>query len=137
MPQPTKRSLSQTHRSSTAQYWPSNVTGTGNNMTRLGLEHRVSRLPCKHSTTELPSHMPTGYISPQLRYIYVLNLLGTMPEPTRQSLSGCCSQPEHGLTLAIICHRGGKRTWPDQDSNQSTTELPSHTADRLHFPLLY
>ena len=30
--------------------------GRKNNVTRPGLEPRVSRLPCEHSTTELPSH---------------------------------------------------------------------------------
>ena len=31
-----------------------------------------------------------------------------MPEPTRQSVSGCCPQPKHGPTLATKCHRGVK-----------------------------
>ena len=65
-----------------------------------------------------------------------------MPEPTRQSL--CCSQPEHGPTLATKCHRQGKRTWPDRDSNPGslayrasslTAELPSHTISPLHILL--
>ena len=44
--------------------------GRENNVARPELEPRVSRLPCKHSTTELSSHMSTGYISPYLiRYV--------------------------------------------------------------------
>ena len=35
-------------------------------MARPELQPRVSRLPCKHSTSELLSHMSTGYISPYL-----------------------------------------------------------------------
>ena len=42
-----------------------------------------------------------------------------------------------------ICHRGGKSTWPDRDSNPGPladrastliTELPSHTVDLWQFP---
>ena len=50
-----------------------------------------------------------------------------MLEPTRQSLSGCCSQPEHGPTLATKCHRGRKRTWPDRDSNRGSLAYRAST----------
>ena len=44
--------------------------GRENNVVRPELELRVSRLPCQHSTTELPSHMSTGYFFPYLiRYV--------------------------------------------------------------------
>ena len=49
----------------------------------------------------------------------------------------------HWPTLVTKCHRGGKTTWPDRDSNPGplenrastlTTELPSHTVDLWQFP---
>ena len=32
------------------------LQGRKKNVARPGLEHRVSRLPCEHSTIEVPSH---------------------------------------------------------------------------------
>ena len=63
-----------------------------------------------------------------------------MPEPTRQSLSGCCSQPEHGPTLSHQMSQGRKKNVarPGLEPRvsrlpceHSTTELPSHSIDRL------
>ena len=94
------------------------------NVALVGLEPRVSRLPCEHSTTEPPSHTINRlHFTPALLDSSP-NLLGTMPGPTRQSLSGCCSQPEHGPMLS---HRGGKRTWPDRDSNPGSLAYRAST----------
>ena len=113
--------------------WQLNVTGDEK---APGLEPKTSRIPCEHSdhwATE-PHGRPVTTFSCLIDSSP--NPLGTMPEPTRQSL--CCSQPEHGPTLATKCHRGGKSTWPDRDSNPGplayrastlTTELPSNTVD--------
>ena len=57
------------------------------------LAYRVRTL-----TTELPSHMVRPLQYPPSKLDLSPNLLGTMTEPTRQSL--CRSQPEHGLTLS-------------------------------------
>ena len=90
---------------------------------------------CAHVTGAEKERGPTGTRTP--------NLLGTMPEPTRQSLSGCCSQPEHGPTLSHQMSQGRKKNVarPELEPRvsrlpceHSTTELPSHSIDRLHFP---
>ena len=66
-----------------------------------------------------------------------------MPEPTRQSLSGCCSQPEHGPTQTHQMSQGRKKNVarPGLEPRvfglpceHSTTELPSHMIDQLQFP---
>ena len=69
--------------------------GRKKNVARPGLEPRVSRLPCEHSTTELPSHS--------------IDRLHFSP------------------TLATKCHRGGKRTWPDRDSNPGSLAYRAST----------
>ena len=46
-----------------------------------------------------------------------MNLLSTMPEPTRQALSCMQPCPEHEPTLATKCQRGGEKKWPGRGSN--------------------
>ena len=110
--------------------------GRKKNVVRPGLEPRVSRLPCEHSTTELPSHTIDRLHFPSALLDSSPNLLGTMPEPTRQSLSGCCSQPEHGPTLSQQMSQGRKKNVarPGLEPRvsrfpyeHSTTELPNVT----------
>ena len=75
-------------------------------------------------------------------------MLGTLPELTRQSLSGCSSQPKHGpLTSqgrkkdvarpgleAWPAHvTGGKRMWPDWDSNPGSLAYREHSTTELSF----
>ena len=62
--------------------WPDRDSNPGS------LAYRASTL-----TAELPSHTVSPLQFPPAEIDSSPNLLGTMPEPTRQSL--CCSQPEH------------------------------------------
>ena len=50
-----------------------------------------------------------------------------MPEPTRQSF--CCSQPEHGPTLATKCHRGGKKHTARPGLEPRTSRRPCEHSD--------
>ena len=118
-------------------------------MARPGFESRISRIPCEHSVNWATE--PHGWpvtISPCL-IDSSPNLLITIPEPTKTSL--CCSQPEHGPTLATKrhreekhmarpgiepriskCHRGGKAHGPTRNRTQDL----SHTVWEL-WPLSY
>ena len=63
------------------------VKGRKKHMARMGLEHRTSRILCEHSS--------------QLSYRATQSTSNNFPLPT----------------LATKCHRGGKSTWPNRDSN--------------------
>ena len=98
-----------------AQTWthtePSNVTGeetvygpTGDS-NRGPLAYRARTL-----TTELKNHThrrPVTISICLIRFIPNKNLLGSMLEPTRQSL--CCPQPKHGHTLSHKMSKGRKK----------------------------
>ena len=113
---------------------------TEKHMARQKLEPRTSRIPCKHSehwATEPQGRHLT--ISPCLiRFVSecARNHAGT-DETVPLLLAARARTP----TLADKCHRGGKSTWPDRESNPGplvyrartlTTELPSHTVDPWH-----
>ena len=70
-------------------------------------------------TTGLPSHTVDLWQFPPAWLDSSPNLLGTMPEPTRQSL--CCSQPEHGPTLShqISQRRKMHMAWPELEPRTS------------------
>ena len=104
-------------------------------MARPGLKRRTSCIQCEHS-----DHWATNlwqFLTAKLDLF--LNLLGTMPEPTKQPLLLLAAQA--WTHTSHKCHRRGKSIWSDQDSNLGplayrastlTTELPSHTVDLWH-----
>ena len=123
------------------------VTATGmskgrkKNVARSGLQPRVSRLPCEHFTTELSSHMSTGYIFPCLiRFI---------PESARNH-AGTDETVSFRLLLAARARTHTEPpnvTGPEKDRDPTGTRtqglsltvralrLPlSYTIDRLHPP---
>ena len=94
-------------------------------MARPEFEPRISCILCEHSVNwATEPHGRPVTISPCLKDSSP-NLLRTMPEPTKKSL--CCSQPEHGPTLATKCHRGGKAHGP----TMNRTKDLSHTVRAL------
>ena len=115
-------------------------------------------------TEEEKEHGPTGTrtqdLSHTVRALWPLSYRATRPACDnfpllKQNRPRICSEPYRNRRDSLFaarspttdphwatkCHRGGKSTWPDRDSNSGplayrastlTTELPSHTADLWH-----
>ena len=95
---------------------------------------RVRYMPVLHFSTYIVS---TRSIIPMIQHSTIIPIMQHSTISTSVDLSTIISP-----TLATKCHRGGKSTWPDRDSNPGplayrastlTTELPSHTVDLWQF----
>ena len=101
--------------------------GWKKNVARSGFGSRVSRLPCELSLR----YRPVAYADS------TTNLLGTMPEPTKQYCSFAARNLSMDPHQTTKCHRGRRMTWPDRDSNPGPLAYRANTLslsiDRLHF----